>query len=209
MFSPLTDSTLLTDKHSSRRGLKIDGMIVHHHGTTGIGGLNRLVYSKDKASANYIIMTTGELIGSVPEEYRAWTSGSWEADASKITVEIQNSTGSPEWRVSDAAFETLCKLYADVAKRHAFEPTRANLKGHRDYAATACPGPYLYGRLDDVAKAAGEYAPPPSTERSIEQMADEVIAGKHGNGHDQRRQSLGVTKTVYAQVRAEVNRRVG
>lgn len=43
--------------------------------------------------------------------------------------------------------------------------------------------------------------------KSISQMADEIIAGKHGNGHAQRQRSLGVNNTTYAAVRKEVNRR--
>ncbi|WP_167751451.1 hypothetical protein [Lentibacillus salicampi] len=38
-------------------------------------------------------------------------------------------------------------------------------------------------------------------------MADEVIAGKHGSGHENRRQSLGISQSKYEKVRAEVNRR--
>lgn len=42
--------------------------------------------------------------------------------------------------------------------------------------------------------------------KSVSQMASEVIAGQHGNGHANRRRSLGVSQAVYNQVRAEVNR---
>lgn len=45
--------------------------------------------------------------------------------------------------------------------------------------------------------------------KSIAKMADEVIAGTHGSGHGNRRKSLGVSKSTYAKVRAEVNRRAG
>lgn len=44
---------------------------------------------------------------------------------------------------------------------------------------------------------------------SIQRMADEVMAGKHGNGHANRRKSLGVSSAVYQQVRQEINRRAG
>ena len=44
--------------------------------------------------------------------------------------------------------------------------------------------------------------------KSISQMATEVILGKHGNGHEQRRKSLGIDKATYEKVRAEVNRRL-
>lgn len=47
-----------------------------------------------------------------------------------------------------------------------------------------------------------------SVKKSITQMADEVIAGKHGSGHDNRRKSLGISKAEYEKVRAEVNRRL-
>ena len=43
--------------------------------------------------------------------------------------------------------------------------------------------------------------------KSVSQMASEVIAGKHGNGHANRQKSLGVNNATYAKVRAEVNRR--
>ena len=45
--------------------------------------------------------------------------------------------------------------------------------------------------------------------KSISQMADEIIANRHGNGHENRRKSLGISASEYAKVRAEVNRRAG
>src|SRR5699024_4769635 len=42
--------------------------------------------------------------------------------------------------------------------------------------------------------------------KSIAQMAKEVKAGKHGNGHAARRKSLGVSQATYNKVRAEVNK---
>ena len=45
--------------------------------------------------------------------------------------------------------------------------------------------------------------------KSVATMASEVIDGQHGNGHANRRRSLGVSASVYEQVRAEVNRRAG
>lgn len=48
-----------------------------------------------------------------------------------------------------------------------------------------------------------------STKKSVSQMADEVIDGKHGSGHANRRKSLGISQAEYEKVRAEVNRRAG
>lgn len=41
--------------------------------------------------------------------------------------------------------------------------------------------------------------------KSIKQMAQEIINGKHGSGHNQRRKSLGISKAKYKKVRKKVN----
>ena len=45
-------------------------------------------------------------------------------------------------------------------------------------------------------------------QKTISQMADEVIKGLHGNGHAKRQKSLGVDNATYQKVRAEVNKRL-
>src|SRR5699024_9702392 len=55
----------------------------------------------------------------------------------------------------------------------------------------------------------GSSAPSRPAGKSIAQMAQEVIDGRHGNGHANRRRSLGVSQSVYNQVRAAVNQRLG
>lgn len=170
-YSPLTDEIRPPTgryrggpKWSPRpSGGRIRGLNVHHWAGTGLSGLRRLIESSDPASANYLILTDGTLIGSVDERYRAWTTSSYAADADKITVEIQNSSGAPHWRISDAAMSTLVALYRDLGSRYGFPTTRANLRGHQEYGvATACPGPYLLPRLDDVARRASLGATPVS-----------------------------------------------
>lgn len=141
------------NKYSSRGGTKVSRVIVHHWAGTA-GGVERLVYSADKASANYIILSDGTIIGSVPEEFRAWTSSSAAADRPSITVEVQNAE-TKNYTITDAAENALIRLIADVATRHGFVPKAGTtLKGHRDFAATSCPGPYLYPRLAAIAAAA-------------------------------------------------------
>ena len=115
-FSALVDEVLESHKRSSRYGARVARIIVHHWAGTS-GGVERLVQSGDPASANYIILNSGWTIGSVPEQFRAWTSGSSAADNPSITVEVQKETGAPEWRVSAAAREALTLLVADVAHR--------------------------------------------------------------------------------------------
>lgn len=154
-YSPLVDRIAppTTKKWSSRAGAAIIGAVVHHWAGTSMGGYHRLVESRDKASVNYLILNDGTLIGSVDEKYRAWTSGSWAVDRKRVTIEVQNETGGPEWRVSAAALATLVRLLADLARRHGWKriTTGREVRGHREFAATSCPGPYLWPRLPEVA----------------------------------------------------------
>lgn len=60
----------------------------------------------------------------------------------------------------------------------------------------------------EVNKRASGGSKPKSSGKSISQMADEVIKGKHGNGHANRRKSLGISQSQYEKVRSEVNRRL-
>lgn len=48
--------------------------------------------------------------------------------------------------------------------------------------------------------------PSKPNKKSVAQMAKEVLAGKHGNGHTARQKSLGISNAEYAKVRSEVNR---
>lgn len=83
--------------------------------------------------------------------------------------------------------------------------------GHNDLVATACPGKNF--RMQELKNGVSKSSSKPKkttkkSSKSISQMADEVIAGKHGSGHSNRRKSLGISASEYAKVRAEVNRRL-
>lgn len=159
-FSPLTNEKRLVrhKKYQSRKGRKVTRVIVHHW--AGVGAidwvLNKFVYAKNTSSVNYIMRNTGHLIGSVSEKYRAWTSNSYAADVRAITIEIENETGKPDYKVSDASIEKLTQLLVDIAKRHGWKRIRfgKEVRGHREFYSTSCPGPYLWPRLPAIAKEA-------------------------------------------------------
>jgi hypothetical protein len=73
------------------------------------------------------------------------------------------------------------------------------------YSGTAAQNTALLAKLKGGAPA----SKPKPAGKSVAKMADEVIAGNHGTGHDARCKSLGISATEYAKVRAEVNRRAG
>ena len=115
-------------------------------------------FDKNGNSANYVIGNDGTLILCVPEEFRAFTSDNPDNDSKAVTVEMANETGAPEWRVSDAAIETLINLGVGVCKRHGLPGFKwtgdatGTLTIHKFFAATVCPGPYLESKMPYIAE---------------------------------------------------------
>ncbi|WGD36833.1 peptidoglycan recognition family protein [Lysinibacter sp. HNR] len=156
VFSHLATRTAPSQKHSTRTK-SISRMIVHHTaGGTNEGNIALLSTDARQVSANYCLLTTGQLVGIVPEERRAWTSGSDAADSPSITIETVNTGGEAAgWPVSDVQIEMLAHLAADLSTRYQWGPLDRNrIIGHRQVAATACPGPYLYPRLEQIVTRA-------------------------------------------------------
>lgn len=108
-----------------------------------------------QVSANYCIGYDGGIVCNVPEEYRAWTSSSSWNDQRAITVECANLPGG---QLTDATWDALVKLGADVMRRYGFRPwytgdSSGTLTEHRMFASTDCPGPWLHPRMGNLAVA--------------------------------------------------------
>lgn len=148
--SKLADRTQWTSEGSSRDGAAIDRFIVHHAATTSLEAILDLFRPGGRVvSANYAVGRDGELVATVEEQYRAWTSASYVDDRRAVTIEVANSaTGDASgWPVSDEAFDKLARLIADVATRYGFPIDDDHVLTHQELYtrfrrsyATACPG---------------------------------------------------------------------
>ena len=172
-------------------------------------------FSGDRqASANYYIGTDGTIWGGVPEEFRAWTSSSWENDNQAITIEVANSSAGGNWPVSAAAFNSLVNLCRDICQRYGISLTwTGNASGtltcHDMFAATNCPGPYLKSKFPELVKQVnGTTTAKPTGQKSVDEIAKEVINGKWGNGDD-RKNRLTAAGYDYNAVQAKVNSLLG
>lgn len=158
-FSGLTARTHLTSKYSSRQDNPVSGFILHHcAGTSNEGNENLLTERPDyEVSANYLLRNDTQLIGLVPEEYRAWTTG-WDADKDKITMETVNTTGAPNWEISWDQAEKIAQLLADCSRRYGWGPIvhGENFFVHQDFFATECPGPTVMAMLPNIIPRANE-----------------------------------------------------
>ena len=88
----------------------------------------------------------------VHERDVAWTNSNRDANWRAVTIETSNNGGAPNWPVSDSSLATLKKLVADIAKRNNLGKLvrGKNLTWHQMYSATACPGPYLLSKIDEI-----------------------------------------------------------
>ena len=173
------------------------------------------------ASANYCIGNDGDIVCNVYEEDRAYTSSSRSNDNQAITVEVSNCEYGGDWKISDAAWNSLVKLAVDVCRRYGFRlvydgTPNGSLTRHNMFANTSCPGKYLQSRFQELADTVnaqldGEStptpAPTPSVSKSNEELANEVIAGKWGNGDD-RKNRLTSAGYNYSAVQSIVNQKL-
>ena len=113
------------------------------------------------ASANYCIGVDGDIVVSVDENDRAWTSSSEWNDQRAITIECGNN---PDGSLPDPCYKALVNLCADICRRYGIDPhydgtTSGSITMHKQFAATSCPGPWLTekivsGQLEKDIKAA-------------------------------------------------------
>lgn len=133
-----------------------------------------------KKSGSTKSSTTGKQSGSKPIT-RSATSKRSSGYTGPSVVEYLKSIGQ------DSSYSARARL--------------AQQYGISGYRGTAAQNTALLNKLRSGSSSSS------SGGKSIKAMADEVIRGLHGNGHAQRRRSLGVSSSVYKQVRDEVNRR--
>ena len=151
VWSPLTTHWAVNlEDCSSRGGAKID-TIIHHHTASANKAATLALFAPGgrEVTPNYFIAGR-EIWGIVPENYRAFTSGSYEDDRRAINYEILNSSGAPNWGFDPVTLATVARLDADIARRYGI-PLRHSQPGFMEHRniyewfgrgyATACAGP--------------------------------------------------------------------
>lgn len=172
-----------------------------------------------QASANYCIGNDGDIVCNVYEDDRAYTSSSRSNDRQAITVEVSNCEVGGQWKISDAAWNSLINLAEDVCRRHGFRLSydgtpSGSLTTHDMFSNTNCPGPYLKGKLNELASIVNSRLDgntsnnnTTSSKKSNEEIANEVIAGKWGNG-DTRKIALQNAGYNYSEIQSIVNQKL-
>lgn len=151
----MSESSLVTKKwwankanyEVGRSGYKIKGIVIHHAASTSLNSIGTVFSQASRGASAHYGVGGKEIHQYVSEANTAWHCGNWYGNHATVGIETTNSTGAPDWKVSDQTLDTLIKLVADIAKRNnlgklwldpkADYPT---LSGHKDWygSATAC-----------------------------------------------------------------------
>lgn len=160
-----------------------------------------------------------EIIQSFEDDAQCFHAGDGRGNGNLHSVSVEICINSDaDYRKS---VENGAKLVKHLLDKHGLSIN--DVKQHYDWSRKNCPAQIRANKdgiswEDFLNMVEGvKVAPAPKQEtksvttkgKSISQMADEVIAGKHGSGHANRRKSLGISQAEYEKVRAEVNRRAG
>lgn len=120
----------------------IDKIVLHHNAGTGSGVVPNCWVNR-QASAHYQI-ENGIIIGCLDEDVSGWHCGAAGQDNNSHTIGIehQNSTGAPNWLVSDQNQEKSAQLVAEICKRRGIPIDRNHIVRHREMPGcqTACSG---------------------------------------------------------------------
>jgi hypothetical protein len=197
-------------------------MVTLHHngGRLSHEGVLR-VWQTRPASAHLDVDGVGATAQYVEFNEYAWSTGSTNGNQKSISIEMANSATGGNWPVAEVTWREAARLagwlFATVIGDR---PSAENLVVHNYWKATVCAGPYIasvMGQIIQLANQSYEYflsggltpPPPPSSGgKSLSQLADEVIAGKWGNG-DVRKARLRAAGYDPVAVQAEVNRKLG
>lgn len=163
--SPLVNYTRISPNRTSPRNHAIDTITIHCVvGQLSVETLgNVFAPTSRQASSNYGVGPDGRIGMYVEEKDRSWCTSSASNDNRAVTIEVASNTSHP-YAVTDAAYEGLIRLVADICKRNGIKKllwkgnksligqvSLQNMTVHRWFANKSCPGDYLYNRHSDIA----------------------------------------------------------
>ena len=205
----------------ARPGIKMSkciGVTIHNTDNSGVGAdakahANLLKNSwKNKQQSWHFAVDEDGAYQSIPTDEIAWHAGdggTGKGNTQTIAIEIcMNSDGNLEKATDNAA-----QLAAQQLKEKGLSADK--IYQHHDWSGKNCPSqiragkPYSWNTFK--AKVAAYYngnTGGETTKKTVSQLADEVIAGKWGNG-TARKTNLEKAGYDYDEVQAAVNEKLG
>lgn len=203
------DETILKKNFRTRSNRHVQYFVIHHAvirdtDPDSPDGLDRLfdVFNQRGVSTHYGI--DGEFVRQyVWDSNIAFAAGHNAANERGIHIELINKTldlpgTKDDYLIGDKTLRTAARV---VANGHVLKklgrPSSKTIRKHKEFKATACPGPHMERIWNEFIREVrdiydelvGAPKPPsldpvPGPSKTIDQVADEVIKGKWGNGQD-------------------------
>ena len=166
--SPLVSYTRLSPNCNSPRNHPIDTVTIHcMAGDLSVETCGAMfARASTRASSNYGIGSDGRIALYVDEGDRSWASSNGPNDHRAVTIEVASESVNP-YKVTEKAIAALIDLLVDICQRNGIKRlvwstnkadrvnhrNGCNMTVHRDFAAKACPGDYLYALHGDIAES--------------------------------------------------------
>lgn len=155
------DVELYISKHYTpgRSGRRIEFVGIHHTAAVGLTVHGCYgVWQVRPASAHYLVQSDGVIGQLVHDGDTAWALGDFDANCRSINIEHADNSANP-WTVSEACLDSGAHLVAALC--HAYGLGRPvwgrNVRPHKAFAATACPGELAGSQRDAYMARAQHY----------------------------------------------------
>lgn len=184
--------------------------IVVHNTANDATANNEIEYMKsnNKVSFHYAIDDT-EIVQGIPENRNAWHAGDGNGNGNRKGIAIEICYSKSGGERFDKAEENAAEFIASKLKEKGWGIDK--VKKHQDFANKYCPHRTLdYGWerfLNKIKNYLGEATVDTGSSKDLNAIADEVIAGKWGNGED-RKNRLTQAGYNYSEVQALVNQKL-
>lgn len=163
--SKLVNYTKISPNRTENRNHIIDTITIHCAvGQLSVETLGEIFAPESrKASSNYGVGYDGRIGMYVEEKDRSWCTSSRSNDHRAITIEVACNPTAP-YAVNSKAYNSLINLLTDICERNHIrklkwradkdligQTSKQNMTVHRWFAATECPGEYLYNKMGSIA----------------------------------------------------------
>jgi N-acetylmuramoyl-L-alanine amidase len=146
--------------HVTHVAYKKKSVTLHHNGgNLSLQGILD-VWKIREASAHFQSDSVGALGQYVRVNEYAWATGNTTGNIESISIEMANSSFSPEWRVNDVTWQSAARLagwlHANVLDGQP-RPSTNTLFPHYHWKATDCFGPFMKSIYPKVLGATQNY----------------------------------------------------
>lgn len=130
------------NKTTGRGGHSINKIVLHHAATTNFDGIGATFQNTSLQTSAHYGVGPGKVCQYVDINDTAYHAGVWSVNQESIGIEHVNSSGSPNWDISDETIQTGGELLANVAKQLGWNHLAIgeNVFFHSDFKSTYCPG---------------------------------------------------------------------